>query len=59
MNGYLDQPERKWLHEVKKAACPERAKRAEGLSLLNAFRTIDWREIRERLVGLEPILAGV
>ena len=24
--------------------------------LLDAFRTLDWKEIKERLVGLEPIL---
>jgi len=36
-----------------------KAAKNRGLPLLDTFRTLDWREIRERLTGLEYILAGI
>ena len=54
--GYkFKNPERKTLGRAARSLEPL----TSLLPLLDAFRTIDWRKVKEQLVGLEPLLVRV
>jgi len=51
---------REWFDKLTtsnlgKSACPERAKRVEGLPLWDTFRTLNWKKTREEIAGLSFI----